>query len=329
MIEHLFLPNIDISTLELIPEHRKWLEEWLQQTEQDIEGGIVSSSLCLNGIVSEILLHGEIRTDWNGVIRTYLKGSSEEPLAYSEDYGKLLNKYNQWRQTPIHAIHTHWWISKLCRASQEQISMYTGLVREFIQPNGWVYNPSVSVTGINTRMKSELMMSLCMGIEVLLGGELMQSNKQLFETVLSSTSMTGYLSAEYFRLTALEYLQSSELAPINLGEIFAACRAGQGYCDFSAEAKVDDYMGTAKRTSRDITVHSAIASIQAGYIGNFLGGEVMKTVNDKLQDFGKYLVLHPLDIQAFRMRDIDVPFGVDITPLEIIAASYIISMRQG
>lgn len=329
MIEHLFLPGVNFLKLPLLPPYKEWLIEWLEKSEEDIENGLVSSSMCLQGVFSELLLYGNCQTDWIGIIQTYLKSESGIPLAYSKEFGNLLYKFDaQWEQSPIHAIYTHWWIEKINGVSQENLEVYNDLIQEMIQINGWIYNSKVSKTNVKTRMKSELMMSMAMGIDILNCNSSLSKRKNLFEALISSVSMTGFLSAEYFRLIALKYLNSIELAPYNFADVLAPCEAGDGYCDFSINSKVDDYMGTAKRVSRDKALHSAISSLQALYTASLCEDDVKYFVQSRIRNFGKHLLLEPFDIPAFRMRDIDVPFGTDLSPLEIIAASQIISIEK-
>jgi len=174
-------------------------------------------------------------------------------------------------------------------------------------------------------MKMELMMSLAMGLEILNYHGLAEDRKKVFEGLLSSVPVTDYLSAEYFRLKALDTLDMVSLAPSNLSEVIVTCQAGEGFCDFSITSKVDDYMGTAKRVSRDKPLHSAISSLHANYIATRCSSNVADVVNSRLRAFGRHLSSQPFDIPAFRMRDVDVPFGTDLSPFEVIGASYIVS----
>ena len=329
MVNHIFVPEVDFSTLCLLPEHKEWLTEWLQAAEEDIEYEAVSSALCLKGLLAEILLYGSGKTDWPGILNAYLLDSTGNPLAYSEEYGKKLHKFSQWKQTPVHAVHTHWWIEKFYGTKDVEQHVYSALIKSFVQSSGWIYNPEVSPTGIRTRMKSELMMSLAMGLEILDSLDSHSSErKHAFEAVLSSVPMSGYLSAEYFRLRALQILDCVELAPSHLSEVFEPCEADEGYCDFSVESKVDDYMGTQKRVERDRAVHSAISSLHAQHVSRFCDGEIQTSVESRLRHFGRHLLANPLDIPAFRMRDIDIPFGTDLSPFEVMGASYITSIGK-
>ncbi len=328
MINHIFIPEVDFSTLRLLPEHREWITEWLREVEKDIENGVVSSALCLNGLMAEILLYGRGQTNWQEILNKYLLDSNGGPLTYSEEYGKKLYRFSQWKQTPVHAVHAHWWIEKFYGTKDEKLSTYSDLIKGFVQPNGWIYNPKVSPTGIRTRMKSELMMSLAMGLEILDSLDSLSEQKHVFEAVLSSAPMSGYLSAEYFRLRSLQILNRIGLAPSCLSEVFEPCKAGEGYCDFSVDSKVDDYMGTQKRTSRDKAVHSAISSLHAQHVSRFCGEYIQISVGLRLKNFGRYLFTNPFDIPAFKMRDIDIPFGTELSPLEIMGASYITSIGK-
>lgn len=327
MINHILLPELDFSQLQLKPYYEQWLGDWLKKIESDLESGIVSTSLCLQGMLAEISLYRGCKTDWVGILQSYLISESNEPLAYSEKYGKKLYKFNQWKQTAVHAIHTHWWVKKNLGARERDLATYGDIVRQFIQPSGWVYNPQVSNTGVRTRMRSELMMSTAMGMEILSCEDSLRDYKALFEGLLASVPITGYLSAEYFRMRALGYLNSEHLAPLGIPEVIDMCQAGEGYCDFSLQSKVDDYMGSAKRVSRDKALHSAILSLHADYLAMKSGEEVHKNVVNRLREFANHLRSQPFDIQAFRMRDIEVPFGTDLSPLEIMAASYLVSER--
>jgi hypothetical protein len=322
MTIHIFLPNLMLPELELLPEHETWLTAWLQELEINIEAGEIAASLCLQGAISELAIHGSIQTDWLGVMDAHLMRDGK-PLAYSEQYGKRLYQFPQWFQTEVHAIHARQWIEK---ASELPASLdYPALIEELIQPSSWIYNPVVSPTGMRTRMKSEYLMSLAMGVEILSPSPILDRNRAQFEATLSALPITGYLSAEYFRQYALVVLNVVNLAPAAIDAVINSCEVGEGYCDFDVAAKVDDYMGTAKRVGRDIPVHSAISSLHALSLSSLCAADEQKRVNDRLESFGNHLRANPLDIQPFKMRDIDIPFGTGLSPLEIVAASEIVT----
>lgn len=326
MYNHILLSVKDLEHLQVIPEHREWLTKWLLKIDQDINDGNISSSACLQGFLSEIVLYGKTSIDWLGGMEDYLTDENGYPLAYSEKFGKRLYNFDsQWKQSPIHAIHSRWFIENQCTGSLK--AHYGEMVEQYIQTNGWIYNPSVSPTGIKTRMKSELTMSLAMGVEIMQNSNLISNDRRDFLcATLSSLPITGYIGAEYFRIKALRLLKASNLIPVGLEGLVKSCEAGKGYCDFSVNSKTDDYMGTVKRTERDKAIHSPLFSVFAGYIATVSGDEKFKKlVYSKLSSFGKHLEKEPYDIPSFRMRDIDIPFGTDLTPLEVICATFIIN----
>src|SRR5689334_12014828 len=72
MRQHIFLPTLDIEQITLLPEHETWLRTWLQEIEPDIERGDVAASMCLQGVISELLLNRHVLTDWVGIMDEYL-----------------------------------------------------------------------------------------------------------------------------------------------------------------------------------------------------------------------------------------------------------------
>jgi hypothetical protein len=202
------------------------------------------------------------------------------------------------------------------------------LIEDLVQPSGWIYNPQVSPTGMRTRMKSEYLMSFAMGMEILGAYDRLEKNRADFEGLLSSEPLTGYLSAEYFRAFALRLLDKKELAPASLSSVVTSCAVGDGYCDFNVKDKIDDYMGTVKRTGRDIPVHSALSALHALFLVTFCSEEVRPHIIEQVKRFGNHIKSEPMDIQPFRMRQIDVPFGTGLSPLEVIAASALYYWQQ-
>ncbi len=322
MSGHVFLPGVRLEDTELLPEHAEWLGDWLRQVGENVEAGDVSSSMCLQGIMSELVLFGRARTDWLGVLQEYL--TDKEPLAYSQIYGRRLYKFEgQWRQTPVHAIHAHWWIHRTLDA--EGPLDYPSLIEERVQPPGWIYDPRVSPTRVRNRMKSELTMSTAMGVEILKSHGSMNGIEGKIVAALASMSMTGYLGAEYFRLKTLEAFSATEHVPTGLDAMLKECETDVGYCDFYVSSKVDDYMGTAKRFARDLAIRSPVSSLHAGHIGAYCDETVRAEVEERLRAFGEYLRENPMDIPAFRIRDLDAPFGTGLSPLEVIGASWLAS----
>lgn len=330
MNEHLFLPGVQLTAVQLLPEYKAWLTAWLREGEDDIARADVSSSMCLQGAISELALYGKVQTDWPGIMDAYLSHDGV-PIAYSERYGRRLYAFShQWLQSDVHAIHARWWIERVCSSPFETLRVpYGKLIESLVQENGWIYNPSVSATQFKTRMKSEYMLSMAMGLEILQMYHEGEDRQEHFEATLSSVPLTGYLSAEYFRLHALKTLHALALMPVKEDAVLALCQTERGYCDFSVQGKVDEYMGTKKRSARDVAVPSPLACLHAYALASLLDEQVQKMVLTRITDYGRYVLYHPLEIPAFQIRDIDIPFGSDVTPLEIIAASTLIGLVTG
>ncbi len=327
MLNHVFLPNVDLSTLRLLEPHADWLQAWLREIDAEVENGVVSSSMCLQGLLSEIVLYRQPHRHWAELAEEYLTTVDGRPLAYSEKYGLKLHKFERlWEQVSIHAIHSRWWIDRFFVSPSFLSVDYGYLIETFIQPDGWIYDFAISPTRFRYRMKSEYFMSLALGVEILRAANLSHAYQMQFEATISAHSITDYLSAEYFRIVALDQLNARRLAPADLPAMLKKCQAGEGYCDFSLADKRDDYMGTAKRADRDQVLHSPLAALHAACLASACSSAVQSQVQARLQKFARHLIHYPFDIPAFRIRDLsDIPFGTGISPLEVLAASAIVN----
>lgn len=316
----IFAPFFDYSKKKVSPLYEKWLTDWLENVALRIDKGIISSSECIQGVFSECLLYGRLKTDWHSILRDYLRIDGE-CVSYSKEHGKLLWNFDaQWQQSTVHAIYYDWCISKLLDKDHE--IDYVNQITNMIQPSGWIFNPAVSPTQLRTRMKSELLMSMEMGIEILSVDGTINQYSDKFTSTLVSFSPTGYLSAEYFRIKSLERLSHPEQITTDVDSLLKDCLIEHGYHDYSIEKKTDDYMGTKKRTQHDKPIASPLISTMAKYISTYSNNK--STCIEHIGDYANYLSNHPMDIQAFRMRDIEIPFGTSITPFEIIAACTLI-----
>lgn len=316
-MKNIFLPDIDLSSLMICDEYKDWLEKWLFELIENIEKEVISSSECIQGLLCEQLL-GISNMDWLQVEQTLLRDEDDKPLAYSVEFGKKLYKFDsQWKQMPIYAIYNSYWISKFYGVDTTR---YQDLIFNLIQPSGWIYNPDVSATQIRTRMKSELFMSLAMGTEILLPENLDDTLKNRFEATLASIPLTGYVSAEYFRMEALKNIQRTYQFPEGLKDMLKKCEAGDGYNDFFVSEKIDDYMGSRKRTQYDTSIHTPLITNMAQLLSTIGGDTLVTDVNDRMHIYAEKLRKNPMGIPAFRMRDIEYPFGTSLTPLEVISS---------
>ena len=297
-------------------EHKAWMEQWLDKVLSNSENGIVSSSECMAGAVSEEILFGRLSTDWAGIMSEYLEMNGV-PLAYSEKFGERLHKFqNQWKQSPVHSIYSRWWIERSTRGGHD--SAFSDMIMRLVQPTGWVYNPDVSYTGIRTRMKTELFMSLAMASQILTDTRTKFDSVPMISAAVSVTP-TGFVGAEYFRLRSLQTLEASEQMP-DTRQLLECCSLENGFCDFDVNAKIDDYLGVRKRIERDVAVFSPLVTMYALYIAEMTLQDqtIVNAMKNRTRDF---IRATPMYIPSLKMRDIDHPFGDGVTIYEIIAAT--------
>lgn len=322
MTNHIFYNDVNLEKIQVLSEHKKWLDQWLERLLASIEDGEVAASQCLQGVLIELLLNKSMKVDWLGVFNNLLMTNEGLPMAYSLAYGKKLHKFDaQYEQVTVHSIHTFWYINKLID-SKFSDSKLTKVLSEFWQPSGWYYNPQVSITTERYRMRVELFMSLAMATEILLDTEENEAFKTKIEAHIMTEPQTNYLSAEYFRLVSLNKINKTQYITTiatKLQELLLACSLERGFSDFDVKSKVDDYMGTAKRVGRDAALVSAISTLHAKQISESLGGN--SEIDGIVESFNKSHKSNPFSFAAFKMRDLDPDFGPSITPHEIIATN--------
>jgi len=319
LIEFPFLPGARIEATQLNKAHRLWILKWLAEIEEGIEQFEVSSSICLAGLIAETWIYGRPKTDWIGIMREYLE-KDDLPLAYSEEYGKRLFKFNQWKQSPVHAIYARWWIERTIEAEERD---WAQTIKNYIQPSGWIYNPDVSLTNTKTRMRTELFMSMQMGCEILKTYEFEGIPTDRLVAATISIPCTGYVSAEYFRYRALQFLGATEQMVTGIEKTLNKLQIQQGFADFSVEDKIDDYMGSKKRITRDVAVFSPIATLYALSLACNLS-----VPKDLIEEWKSRVKTHlnndPLGIPALHMRDLAPEFGDGQTIYEVLAAAVLL-----
>ena len=85
-------------------------------------------------------------------------------------------------------------------------------------------------------------------------------------------------------------------------------------------------MGTAHRTRRDHPINSPIIGCQVGKLISAVPDvDKAAALTQRMDAYSRHLSSNPLDIPAFQMRDVPIPFGSDRTPIETICASELIT----
>ena len=321
MKEFPFLPYYKINQQTICQEYETWLKNWLNKIENGIENNSIASSECIQGILTEQILYGRTKTDWIHIKNELLRDENGRSISYSKEFSKKLWHFeNQWKQNNVNSVFNDMWIDHYFNIHDND-QFYGEQIELMIQSNGWIYNNEVSETQIRTRMKSELTMSMYMGVSILkltdkLDGSLIDN----FKATLSTMDNTYFVSAEYFRTRTLELLDAINLIPNSYDKMIKECELEYGYSDFDLKKKVDDYMGTKKRTRHDHEIASPLVSSMVKYLSKYCEESYREGVEKHISDYKIHLNKCPMDIKAFKMRDIDIPFGTDITPMEIIAA---------
>lgn len=324
-MDHILFPEFDPSAQHVVSAYRRYLEEWLGEMYEEIQNGDIALSQCVFAFLAEQLLYHENKLPWDTLLADYLTDENGNPLAYSEQYGSRLFGYTgQWKQTPIHAIYNHHWILSHYGADAEP---YARLVLDHIQSSGWIYNPSVSPTNLRNRMRSELMVNMAMGCQVLHAAGLLDSVREQLKATVSSEPPTAYLAAEYFRFAALKTMDAENLFVTDCARLVSNCRLDVGFCDFNIADKIDDYMGTKKRVHRDHMVPSPMSTIYAVSLLPRLAEEEREEAVQAIDAYKALLTEQPFAIPAFKIRDIDIDFGPGVTVGEVIAATILLNHR--
>lgn len=332
MMRHLFLPEVPLDGSSCHPAYAEYMKAWREDVVTRADDGEVAASGCLQGALIDLVSNGKINHDWLGIMDEHLTADAR-PLAYSERFGAKLHGFgSQYLQSPVHAIHARWWLETALTPDNVDHDRFAAMLLAKRQSDGLIYDADVSETMLRHRMKSELTMSAAMSVEILTAaGKLEGDGARELATNISDPKKCpplGYMGMEFFRLEALRQLGHDSLFPTGIETAIAACEEGlpYGWCDFSIRSKVDAYMGTAKRTSRDKPIHSPLTAVHVRtLLAAVRPAEEKERLQERMRVYAEHLAKHPADIPAFQMRDVPIPFGTDRTPLEVICASNLIA----
>lgn len=332
MIVHLMLPGVILKSGFSHPVFQRYLADWREAAIVAAEDGVSAASVCHQAVLIDLILEGQVSYDWLSVMQDLLTHEGC-PIAYSDGYGKRLHKFTeQYLQSTIHSIHTRWWIEKLCKSTELDHNLFAEQVLNKRQFDGLIYDADISKTTLRHRMKSELTMSAAMGAEILFeAGQLTDTLRDELSTSLCDPRKVpplGYMITEQFRFCALRILDREEQFPAGITEHIEACEKGleYGWSDFSLDSKIDAYMGTAKRTARDKVIPSPLVACHVAILASTVENQGKQSaILDRLVAYARNLSKNPLNIPAFQMRDVPIPFGSGLTPIEAVCASWLIS----
>lgn len=331
MISHLVVPGVKLQKNLIQKSYLEYVNDWREVIRNNCESGIIAATECIQGALIDIAIDGKLVFDWLSVMEDLLTVNNV-PVAYSKEYSEQLSRFNnQYVQSTINAIHTRWWIERFIDSKKVDHNKFSSLILSKKQSNGLIYDAEISGTILRHRMKTELTFSAALSVEILLDANSLSKNlcDELSTSLcdLTKIPLLGYMSCEQYRLSALRYLSHEEQFPVGIGDYIESCAIGleYGWNDFTIASKVDAYMGTAKRVSRDKAIHSPLVACHVFILSDKIEDQVQRDeVQARLKKYADYLAMNPNDIPAYQMRDVPVAFGSDITPLEAICASWLI-----
>lgn len=335
MTTHPIIPGVVLQSGFSHPAFERYLRDWREDAIRRAEDGDAAASVCQQAVIIDLILDGHLRHDWPSVMQDVLTNAGR-PIAYSEKFGKQLHKFGgQFLQSTVHSIYTRWWIERVVNPAGVDHEKFAKMMLSKKRTDGLIYDADVSETVLRHRMKAELCMSAVMAAEILRAAEMLTDVLRIeLATSLADPRKVpplGYMTTEQFRLAALRLLGHEELFPVGIGDHIDACAEDLaiGWSDFAMKSKVDAYMGAAKRTARDKPIHSPLIACHVAALSGKVDGDAKKAaVLERLTNYALILAKNPLDIPAFQMRDVPIPFGADITPIEATCASRLIANLQ-
>jgi hypothetical protein len=336
MAVHPIMPGMLLNTGFSHPAYDRYLHEWREQAIVEADAGRTAASVCHQATLIDLVLDGRLTHDWLSIMEDLLTDEIGRPLSYSVGFGGHLYKFGgQFLQSTVHSIHTRWWVERLAKPEAVDRDWFADLILAKKGSDGLIVDTDVSPTILRHRMKAELSMSAAMGVEILYdAGRLTEDLcSELATSICDPRKIPplGYMTSEQFRLAALRTLDHEEQFPIGIGEHIKACEDGldHGWGDFSMASKVDAYMGTAKRTSRDKPIHSPLVACHVAVLSAKVEDQRHRAeILNRLMIYSRNLAENPMDIPAFQMRDVPIPFGADLTPIEAICSSHLIANLQ-
>ena len=299
---------------------KSYLVDKLFLLRKDFNQGLVSISNCMNAQLclssineSSLWLLDVIR---NNLI---LDGIC---TSYSIRYSEQLNKFDQQSfQNDIYTEYYYWKILLINDAIDSQ-SVEQNIVK-YQNKSGFFYNSDNSDTLEKYRMKSELYSQLLMAKEII---NFSNAKDLLLPDISSDGFRTSYISSEYFRERYCSLSNVNANTPQAIIELINQCKVEYGLCDFNAKKKFDDFMGTAKRTSRDKSIFSPLATLHGIYLCDRYN--LLSLKNQLINEAHQYYDLYRLDLESFQMRDIPIDFGPGDTVVEILAFNTILNLND-
>lgn len=323
MIQHVMLPFLDLSKQTHVNgDIAVYLQSEVTRIKQSIGNKISSASMFINLEIASAILNQIDESHLSALKEQLIVGG--ECRAYTEEYANLLYRTeNQWLQMDVYTEYSHWFIAKLHGIDNGKEK--SKLMMKYSNDSGLFYNQENSETILQYRMKSEYLCQTLMALEVILPNKALID--QLKETMQNS-KMNPYISAEYFKIRICEEggFNLDYHTKENIQMLISRCKADVGLCDFDSQNKSDDFMGSKKRTARDQTIFSPISTLQGVYLCNKFGLDDLASL--LIEEVYQFFQTHSINLTAFKMRDIEVPFGPAVSVTEVAALHTLVTLFE-
>lgn len=323
MIQHVMLPYLDLRKQVPVGEDiSQYLRSEITAIRNSIANSISSVSMFVNLEIASAVLAKPSHEHLAMLERQLVVGG--ECRAYSEEYAKQLHRTeNQWLQIDVYTEYSHWLISIL--NDKDNTNHKSKLVMKYANTSGLFFNPENSPTELKYRMKSEYLCQTLMALEV---SPIDEELADKLKDTMKNGKITPYISAEYFKFRICEKLnfEVDYHSKKNIQMLISRCKADVGLCDFDSQNKTDDFMGSQKRTVRDQTIFSPISTLQGVYLCEKVGLHSLAEalVNEAYQ----YYQTNSIDLTAFKMRDIEIPFGPGASVTEVAALHTLVTLSE-
>ena len=296
-----------------------YLSEQTNLLLQMINDGIASASIFMNAQLCMSLLSIDSKNLLNKMNESLVV--DEKCHAYSYEFASQLYKFEgQSKQNDVYTEYYHWIISVI--NGNDLTNQKINNIKEYVENSGYIYNKNNSDTQEKYRMKSELLSQTLMALEIFQNKA--PTPKNTFR-ILEKKHITPYISAEYMRSRIAGLINRPTPHDKNdVLHLLENCKSEYGLCDFDSKNKKDDFMGSKKRSERDQTIFSPLATLHGIYLCETVGLTELK--KDLIDETKKFFDIYSIDIPYYVMRDIPINFGPGNTILESIAMQVILSL---
>ena len=300
-------------------EIMQFLSDQLDILTSEFDKGFISISNCMNAQLCLSSLDKSSKWLLEVMRKNLLIDGT--CTAYSKNYVSQLNNFDQ--QAFQRDVYTEYYYWKILLINEESIpNKLVENILGYQNKSGYFYNSSNSNTSEKYRMKSELYGNLLMATEIIDYSNQSSSTKK---DISNKSFKTEYLSSEYFRDKYCSTINKEANTKESINHLLESCKIEYGLCDFNTKNKTDDFMGTRKRTARDKSIFSPLATLHGIYLCQKYNLQNFK--KQLIDESHEYFEKYKLELESFKMRDLPIDFGPGKTVVEVLAFNTILNMK--